>query len=64
MNLGADDYITKPVDDVEMLNAIDIRIKKHAALQKLPRLKPYHSTHLNPQNQIHEREGGGRGKVA
>lgn len=29
MNLGADDYITKPFDDVELLNAIDVRLRKH-----------------------------------
>ena len=34
MNLGADDYITKPFDDVELLDAIEMRLKKHAALQQ------------------------------
>jgi len=34
MNLGADDYITKPFDDVELLDAIDMRLKKHASLQR------------------------------
>ncbi len=29
MGLGADDYITKPFDDVELLDAIDIRLKKN-----------------------------------
>lgn len=28
MNLGADDYITKPFDDVELLDAIGMRLKK------------------------------------
>lgn len=29
MNLGADDYITKPFDDVEFLEAIEIRLNKN-----------------------------------
>jgi CheY-like chemotaxis protein/CRP-like cAMP-binding protein len=28
MEMGADDYITKPFDDIELLNAIEIRMKK------------------------------------
>lgn len=28
MNLGADDYITKPFDDIELLDAIELRLKK------------------------------------
>jgi CRP-like cAMP-binding protein/ActR/RegA family two-component response regulator len=34
MNLGADDYITKPFDDVELLNAIEIRLKKNERLRE------------------------------
>ncbi|GAB4414124.1 MAG: hypothetical protein OHK0039_21700 [Bacteroidia bacterium] len=34
MNLGADDYITKPFDDVELLDAIEMRLKKHALLHQ------------------------------
>lgn len=34
MNLGADDYITKPFDDVELLDAIEMRLRKNATLQK------------------------------
>jgi CheY-like chemotaxis protein len=33
MEMGADDYITKPFDDIELLNAIEIRLKKQAVLQ-------------------------------
>lgn len=29
MTLGADDYITKPFDDVELLNTIEFRLQKH-----------------------------------
>jgi CRP-like cAMP-binding protein len=29
MEMGADDYITKPFDDIELLNAIEIRLKKN-----------------------------------
>src|SRR6187549_2523956 len=29
MTLGADDYITKPFDDVELLDTIEIRLRKH-----------------------------------
>jgi CRP-like cAMP-binding protein/CheY-like chemotaxis protein len=34
MLLGADDYVTKPFDDTELLDAIEIRIKKADALKK------------------------------
>jgi CRP-like cAMP-binding protein/CheY-like chemotaxis protein len=30
MNLGADDYITKPFDDVELLDAIEMRLQKNS----------------------------------
>ena len=32
--MGADDYLTKPFDDVELLNAIEIRLKKNDILKK------------------------------
>ena len=34
MNLGADDYITKPFDDVELLDAIEIRLKKSERIKQ------------------------------
>jgi CheY-like chemotaxis protein/CRP-like cAMP-binding protein len=34
MGLGADDYITKPFEDIELLNAIDVRMKKTEVLEK------------------------------
>ncbi len=34
MNLGADDYITKPFDDVELLDAIDMRLRKGEILNR------------------------------
>lgn len=33
MELGADDYVTKPFDDVELLAAVDTRIKKSNLIQ-------------------------------
>jgi DNA-binding response OmpR family regulator len=33
MDLGADDYLTKPFDDTELLAAVDTRIKKSSRLQ-------------------------------
>jgi CRP-like cAMP-binding protein/CheY-like chemotaxis protein len=34
MNLGADDYLTKPFDDTELLNAIETRLRKSEILKK------------------------------
>jgi CRP-like cAMP-binding protein len=37
MEMGADDYITKPFDDSELLNAVEVRLKKSEILeQKYP----------------------------
>src|ERR1044072_2798366 len=33
MEMGADDFITKPFDDLELLNAIEMRLKKYDVLQ-------------------------------
>lgn len=32
MNLGADDYLTKPFDEIELLDTIEMRLKKHNLL--------------------------------
>jgi CRP/FNR family transcriptional regulator, cyclic AMP receptor protein len=34
MEMGADDYITKPFDGIELLNAIEARLRKSALLQQ------------------------------
>lgn len=34
MDMGADDYITKPFDDIELLNAVETRLKKFDILQE------------------------------
>ena len=34
MEMGADDYITKPFDDIELLNAIESRLKKAELIKK------------------------------
>jgi len=37
MEMGADDYVTKPFEDIELLNAIEIRLKKAEVMnQKYP----------------------------
>jgi len=33
MNMGADDYITKPFDDMELLDAVDIRLRRSERLK-------------------------------
>src|SRR5919112_1823052 len=33
MEMGADDYVTKPFEDIELLNAIEIRLKKTEILE-------------------------------
>ena len=34
MEMGADDYVTKPFEDIELLNAIEVRIKKSEVLKQ------------------------------
>ena len=33
MEMGADDYVTKPFEDIELLNAIEVRLKKMEVLE-------------------------------
>src|SRR5437764_1763581 len=34
MEMGADDYITKPFEDIELLNAVEVRFKKYEILEQ------------------------------
>ena len=40
MEMGADDYITKPFEDTELLNAVEIRLKKNKLQSKEKRVSP------------------------
>lgn len=40
MNLGADDYLTKPFDDLVLLNAVELRLKKGERWQPSPISNP------------------------
>ncbi|MFW6232661.1 MAG: response regulator transcription factor, partial [Bacteroidota bacterium] len=35
MDLGADDYITKPFENKDILSAVETRLKKHSKIEKL-----------------------------
>lgn len=52
MELGADDYLTKPFEDTELLNAIEMRLKK------LDNLKNEYSRDLNGINKFLDEAGG------
>lgn len=41
MEMGADDYLTKPFDDIELLNAIETRLKKRSQFQSVEGACPY-----------------------
>ncbi|RYF96228.1 MAG: response regulator, partial [Chitinophagaceae bacterium] len=47
MEMGADDYITKPFDDIELLNAVETRLKK---VRDKPGLSPEETIAAGPGN--------------
>jgi CRP-like cAMP-binding protein/ActR/RegA family two-component response regulator len=52
MEMGADDYLTKPFDDMELLNAIESRLKKKAGQQA------YYSKSLDRLDSLVVEKGG------
>jgi len=52
MEMGADDYLTKPFDDMELLNAIESRLKKKEIQQN------FYSKSLDRLNTIISKSGG------
>jgi DNA-binding response OmpR family regulator len=52
MNLGADDYLTKPFDDTDLLNAIETRLRKSSMQQRF-----YDSTPEGLENFIKDAQG-------
>jgi CRP-like cAMP-binding protein/CheY-like chemotaxis protein len=53
MEMGADDYLTKPFDDIELLSAIESRFRKTDILRK------EFSKNLNGLNEFIQEAGGG-----
>lgn len=52
MEMGADDYLTKPFDDLELLNAIQSRFKKRAQIQSNVAGSAIDSPYLDDKEQI------------
>ncbi|AYL96746.1 response regulator [Mucilaginibacter celer] len=52
MEMGADDYLTKPFDDIELLNAIESRLKKKVAQQN------FYSQSLDSLNTLISKNNG------
>lgn len=51
MEMGADDYLVKPFDDLELLNSIESRLKKRESLQTLFAHKSSNSLSLSDEEQ-------------
>lgn len=51
MNLGADDYLTKPIDDIDLLAAVELRLKKVEQLNQ-PVEQPGLADFLNALHQV------------
>lgn len=47
MEMGADDYLTKPFDDIELLNAIESRLKKRNQITPMQELQDKLDSHEN-----------------
>jgi len=54
MGLGADDYITKPFDDVDLMNAIDMRLQKSEKIKKVFKQSSGNLHHLYDGAMAHE----------
>jgi CRP-like cAMP-binding protein/CheY-like chemotaxis protein len=52
MEMGADDYLTKPFDDIELLSAIESRLKKRDTQQN------FYSNSLDKLNNLISKNGG------
>ncbi|HEY9818890.1 MAG TPA: EAL domain-containing response regulator [Candidatus Obscuribacterales bacterium] len=52
MALGADDYITKPFDRLDLLSTIRTRLKKHAALHQVYGNDPQTSTQIEDRDRL------------
>lgn len=66
MEMGADDYLTKPFDDIELLNAIESRFKKRSQIQTnltIPtKLEDLHIEDNEQVRLLRELATGGRNK--
>jgi CRP/FNR family transcriptional regulator, polysaccharide utilization system transcription regulator len=52
MNLGADDYLTKPFEEIELLNAVESRLRKNEIIKK------EYSKNINGLNEFYNEVSG------